>query len=411
VTVATTTGRRESLRIWSWRVGLLAFVVVATARAKAPIAGSADSILTATQFGIVIVLIAVVVVSRRSAPLRRHDVALLAALGAFVALQLATWPWSRDATVSGSQAVILLIMAAFLAVTYCFRWTEAAVVRLDLLFVYAVVCCLQLVGLTAFVLGADWATAGYGRFVGVFSNANFTGMISAFVLPLAVYLQRTVRARPGLLLWAGAAVLAITVVISLSRGALLASVAGLVVASVFLVRRLWFTVAAGVCGVVAGVGLTVALFAIRSTAVDTSLDEAAADPSSGRLDLAATLLDAWSTNPVFGIGYRASAAVTGGLEAHNIYLTVLVETGVLGAALFLALLAAVALAAPRRGMPAVLIGGAVAVAVAETTESSLFGWGAPSTVVAWIVVLALAASGRPGSRSEDRASRDAPGGV
>jgi len=384
----------ERTRIWTWRVGVALYVAVAAIRAKIIFEGGTTTALTALQFGVILIVIATTVVLRRTGPLRRVDISLVCALAAFTVLQLATWPWSADVEASRSQALILLLMAGFLVVTYCLRWATVAAARGDLVFAFALVCVLQTIGLTAYLLGAEWASAGYGRFVGVYTNANFAGMVSAFVLPLSIYFVRFLKGSARGLVLAGSAVLLATLGLSLSRGAFVACTAGIVIALIFLVRKLWFTIGILVAGAITGGGLTLVLFALRNTAIDVTLDPAAADPSSGRLDLAAVLLESWSHSPIFGIGYRASTSVTDGLEAHNIYLSVLVETGIVGALAFAALIVSIGIAGPRRGISAIAAGGAVSVAVSETTESALFGWGAPSAIVAWIVVLAFAALGR-----------------
>jgi O-antigen ligase len=382
-----------AVRVWAWRLGLLAFVVISAARSKLNLEGNLPTVLMAVQFAFVVPSILAAFLTRGGA-LRLVDKILIASLAVFSLLQLATWPISADSSESLSQAAILALMVVFLVATYRFRWSDGGLIQADLRYIFVLVCSLQGVGLVGFLVGADWATAGYGRFVGTFTNANFAGMMSAFVLPLVVYLWSTQKGRWRVVLLAGALVLLCTLVLSLSRGAFAAALAGLVIAVIFLVRRLWFTVTVIMVAALAGGGLLVLLYALRNTVVDVTLDPAAADPTSGRGGIAEILLGEWVKSPVLGIGYRASTTATNGLEAHNIYLTVLVETGIVGAVVFLIVGVSAIVAGPHLGRSAIAIGGLVAVAVSETTESSLFGWGAPSAVIAWLVVLSYAALGR-----------------
>jgi O-antigen ligase len=382
-----------AVRVWAWRLGLLGFVVVSAARSKLDLEGNLPTVFMAVQFAFVVPAILAAFLDQGSA-LRRVDKILIASLVAFPLLQLATWPLSADTSESLSQAAILALMVVFLVATFRFRWSDGGLVHADLRFIFLVVCGLQSVGLIGFLAGAEWASAGYGRFVGTFTNANFAGMMSAFVLPLVVYLWSTQKGRSRVLLLGGSLVLGATLVFSLSRGAFAAALAGLVIAVIFLVRRLWFTISVIVAAALAGGALLVLLYALRNTVVDVTLDPAAADPTSGRGGIAEILLGEWVMSPVLGIGYRASTTATDGLEAHNIYLTVLVETGIVGAVVFVVIGVSAIVAGPRLGRSAIAIGGLVAVAVSETTESSLFGWGAPSAVIAWLVVLSYAALGR-----------------
>ena len=83
-----------------------------------------------------------------------------------------------------------------------------------------------------------------------------------------------------------------------------------------------------------------------------------------------------------------------GMPGHDIYLTVLTEMGLLGAFLFACLMIAVLVASRNRKASRPLLVVAITVAAAEFTESSMYGWGGPTALTEWLIVLAFAASGR-----------------
>ena len=72
----------------------------------------------------------------------------------------------------------------------------------------------------------------------------------------------------------------------------------------------------------------------------------------------------------------------------------LTETGLLGALLFACLMIAVLVASRGRKASRPLLVVAVTVAAVELTESSMYGWGGPTALTEWLMVLAFAASGR-----------------
>ncbi len=216
--------------------------------------------------------------------------------------------------------------------------------------------------------------AGYAgetiRAIGTFSVSDQIAMAtvvsSAQVVLLAVALRGPRRVRP----WAagGAAALMVPLFLSLSRGALLATVAAavaMVVAAGLLraARTLLVVVAIAVFGFVG-------LSSIDSTvgARFTTLGTTATQPDKSvqdRYDLWSTAVSIWQTSPVTGVGIKQFAAFrdshaplglssgseqvgvnsyTRGelLSPHNEYLLLLSEQGVLGLGSYLLLLGALA---------------------------------------------------------------------
>lgn len=130
------------------------------------------------------------------------------------------------------------------------------------------------------------------------------------------------------------------------------------------------------------------------------------DFSSGRLEIWSDTLGRWAQSPVLGMGYRTSQLheETGYFEAHNVYLSVLAETGILGIAVFVVLLVLILRAGTLVTSQRVLLGAAVAVLVGDLISSSILGWGGPVALSSWLMLLAWAASGR--TRDEAESSPD-----
>jgi len=186
--------------------------------------------------------------------------------------------------------------------------------------------------------GADQAATGLGwtgtglvndgriQYVGIFSDPNDLGMLFVMSLPMAVYLG----ARGGLmglrrLFWWGAGLLLVYgIYLTHSRGALVAVIA---MAGVYvLVRR--GPVLAGLLGVVALVGLQ--LMPNRMSDIDVQEESAA-----GRVDAWYEGMQMLIQHPLFGVGTDRFTEYHH-LTAHNSYVLVLAENGVVGFTIWLA---------------------------------------------------------------------------
>ncbi|MDQ0374231.1 O-antigen ligase family protein [Cellulomonas humilata] len=298
------------------------------------------------------------------------------ALGLAAAALVSSLPSPHRGT-SLAQTAVLLVMLVMVVGTGYSRWRPApGLLRGDLVAMTVTGSFWSLTS-TALVLAKEpWAIGPYGRAVGVFSNANYLGMVSAtsLVTALALTLGVTdVRRRR----WAFAAtfVLLVPVALSQSRGAALAAAAGVIV-TLLALGRSRAALAALVAGLAAAVGAALLVPDLLSR-LPTD------DVTSGRWALWRTLLELWAQHPVVGIGYRTTELVAG-MSAHNILLATLVETGVIG---LLALLA-VMVGALWSGRRSPLLGAVVCVLVAEQSESTLFGWAGPTALTAWLVLIA-----------------------
>ncbi|WP_405648098.1 O-antigen ligase family protein [Streptomyces sp. NBC_00019] len=219
--------------------------------------------------------------------------------------------------------------------------------------------------------------------------ANHNAVGALFVMAAAVLLGRypAVRERlPRLATGAGVVVLALGVAYSLSRAAFLA---GIAVVALYALRRSLRGVLALGAGAACLVPLLPAAIAARFGSI---LGGGTPDASSAvRLDLWSSALRMFEAHPIFGVGYLNFASqlpayyqATGDYEvmflplplldfAHNTYLTVLSQTGLVGAVgvCSLAVLGARrAWCALRSGAPA---GEAALLAMVGAGVCSLFG--------------------------------------
>jgi O-antigen ligase len=180
------------------------------------------------------------------------------------------------------------------------------------------------------------------RALGSFSNPNYLGAYAAMLTVVAVALASHTRSRLVLVVLIGIAVLtSVALVISLSRGAIIAALVGMSWLALARSRKLALVVlAAAIFGT----------FVIYPLFIEWRLENLTGSASAqsyaimaqsdhGRLTgtLAGPLL--FLTAPLFGIGFGhfvpMSVLVTGSdpINAHNWYLTVLAEQGAVGVVL------------------------------------------------------------------------------
>lgn len=371
-----------------WRTMVSVSVAASVIRSSTFAAALPEAGWYAVQFGpLIIALIVTMRAPRRQ--MRQADRAVHTMLAAFVAIAIVSSMLGRAASDSLPQAALLCFVVMFLAATYSRRWTDAATVAGDMATLFWTIIALQAFGLLGAAV-ATWAfDPDYGRYVGLFSNANYAGIVAAMGIAIGIYLLRARRTRP--LVTAALAVLGTTLAMSGSRGALLAAAVGLLVLILGRAsRRTALRLSA--LGIAGAAVMLVANPLLAAQVQRFFIRDAATDISSGRLDLYAGLLRQFQGAPILGTGYRTSE-LTGGLAAHNIYLSVLVETGVIGAAVFVALILAIVAASRYGGAHRPLVAAAAAVAAMELTESSIFGFGGPTALPAWLIVLAFAAGG------------------
>jgi O-antigen ligase len=188
---------------------------------------------------------------------------------------------------------------------------------------------LALHGVQQSQLGTGWtgiplSEGGRIQYVGIFNDPNDLGLLFAACLPMAVFLgrPRTGFMRP---VWLASALLLLYgIVLTNSRGALLAV---LIIAGCYV----WYrrgVVTAGVLGVI---GLT------AMKLVSSRMDEldAGEESAAGRVDAWYAGLEMFRENPAFGVG-AGNFTEYNELTAHNSFVLVLAETGFVGFVTWLA---------------------------------------------------------------------------
>lgn len=344
---------------------------------------------------------------RARRPLPRSAVAVFWGCAGLLVVTSISATGSTEPLQTLSQVGILALVLLFLFTSYAGRWRDADVLDGDLRTVFCVGAALEGLGVVGFLSNQAWAIGEYGRMVGTTTNANFVGIGSAVLVALAFHFRE---------FWTKiAALVPLTALfLSDSRGSLLALVAGLITMliaspSARRSRADWIPA-------VAVIVVTPTLFLFRSMNLLAGLTGRFApvlpgmpggpggpggpagpgpempDLTSGRLEIYRAYLAQWVHQPWLGSGYRTTQVWISGqlFEAHNIYLSVLVETGVLGALAFLAFLVFMFRSAARQVR---LIGAAVTVLVADLTASTLFGFGNATSIMGWIVLFAWASTG------------------
>lgn len=206
------------------------------------------------------------------------------------------------------------------------------------------------------------------RPVGPFGDPNYFSLFEATAIAACIgraVITRSFRVR--LLLLGVALLLGIGMAIALSRAALLALGAGLIVLAFMRSRRAGFTTLAAI----AVLALVVyPLFLAQRLAADAgALSLAQQSIGLQRSDasrIAAALVgpQMWATSPILGIGFGEYPLTTArfigySIESHNWYMNILAEQGLVGIALWIPMLAAVGVRLAHLGPAAKSVGVAV----------------------------------------------------
>jgi O-antigen ligase len=237
---------------------------------------------------------------------------------------------------------------------------------------------------------------GSGRSVGVSGDANFFAALQVIALPLgALLVIETRNPRLRLLVLLGVAIGVGSIMTTLSRGGILA------LATVFLMlsfqpARGFFRTRARkrafllVISIGAGILLAVSFSALSAR---TSSLFSGGDTGSGRTNLWKAAVTGWQTHEVRGIGFGAFIGQSNqllletpgvnfsaydlrstGQYVHNAYLESLVELGIIGAALFVTMLAAMAVSLRKTARDAIAGGQPFISAFARALLLSLAGF-------------------------------------
>ncbi|MEZ5461190.1 O-antigen ligase family protein [Dokdonella sp.] len=191
---------------------------------------------------------------------------------------------------------------------------------------------LALHGIDQIEHGIGWTGVGLSQetriqYLGIFNDPNDLGLLFIITLPMALFLA----SRGGLLglrrlfWWAMAGVLVYAIYLTASRGALVAIVA---------IAAVWFWQRRGlVMAGMLGAGMLGVLLMLPSRMADIDASESSA---AGRIDAWYAGLEMFLANPLFGVGPGLFADNNANLTAHNSFVLVLAETGIIGFTIWLA---------------------------------------------------------------------------
>ena len=344
---------------------------------------------------------------RAALRLHRRVLALVAFLLVWLTLSLA---WSQDSSAALSDLVYWYVNAAAIVVLLTSLRTPRDVRLVFSAFVLAVVTavCLALAGIDLGTpQGPDAGALAEGRLQGVIGDPNFT---AAFIL-VAVVLSAALGAiaAPGTrgLLVPAVVVLVVGLAATQSRGGVLAALAAFATAVVLIRGR-----RAAVLGAGAVVLLVGALWFSANPAAVERLQSADEDRGSGREDIWLVARRLSAEHPIGGVGLanftlrsREYVRRPGTLEyvelivdrpheVHNTYLQMLAETGAVGLALFLGIVATAVRSAIRAARAferagertlARVSGGVAAATVGLLTAA--FFISLQSTAAFWVVLM------------------------
>lgn len=405
------TARRSTDRIdaWPWLTGgsLLLAVIRGTG-----VATAYDTVLTGAQFGCLALGLIVLWLTGNRLPLTRtHWLAF-----AFGGFGVASALWSPVPITTLSRSLLFLLVLLFVVETARNRWADTDRLAKDLLLLLWGAVVLSALGLLLGLFSVPGMWGDYYRFKGFTANATVAAWIATIAFPIGYARIFNVAGRERLWLIAGAAALGIAVLASGTRGALIALLGS--VALVHVIRRSHWVTGAAVSMVVL-LGSLLTLFgpklvvpaapvtggapapvpspSIAPAPIEVPIGrlvEPRTDISSGRFDLWETGFGLWVQRPIGGWGFGGTGALEGltGTSLHNGYLSTLIETGIVGLVILLALLGSVFLWKTRPD--AGIIAAGAAVLVNGFFESSLVNLGSPVTLIAWLAIGALLAAGQ-----------------
>ena len=318
----------------------------------------------------------------------RQAAAFLVLAAIYVTWALATYFWSVAPEATITRSATLLQLAAMLWMLHQIGNTERnrdVIAQAFVLGAYSSIA----VALAAYYGGAGWRDVG-----GL--NPNWFAIGCSFAVPIAWGLA--IKARRPVFFWVNAlypAFAVFAVVLSASRGGFVTLLVALTVIPVSLVR---LGLARQLVVFVLVVGAAFGTF-VSAPQVFTGLeanierlqgtvDEIEAGTLTGRTIIWDAGVEAFLASPFVGHGYatfnRVVAPILGqGRSAHNAYLSVAVGSGVIGLALFLALIVVVTIgvvASPERRLEFLVIVATVVVAMVpanlENNKSVWFllGW-------------------------------------
>ena len=270
----------------------------------------------------------------------------LIAFAAWSAMSL-LWTVDWDATLTRAATYGQLMVFAWLI--WVLASTESRIFRLMQAYLFGTFVCaygtfMNLLAGRTYGQTADLEGTNSSRYIMTGMNPNDVGLLLAPALAISLYLLARRKGNP-LILWIQFVMCITTILLSGSRGGLLASAVALVMfPMVFGALRRWQKLFAAVA--CAG-AIAAAVYFVppdtwqRLLRVGTDLTQGT---MTHRTQIWAGSMELFREHPLLGVGSDAHAAavvkiVARPLVAHNTFLSVLVELGVAGELIFLGLIA------------------------------------------------------------------------
>jgi O-antigen ligase len=369
--------------------------------ADLPVVGSIPRLLGIVASGVGVLYI---LARRRVRPLSWFHVCVLL----FLVWAGASTLWSIDSEATQTRFLTYLQLAVLVWLIWEVAWSQQRIRAL--LGAYVLGVSVAAVATVYDYLAGAYAAGYPGRFTGLDVNPNELGVTLAIGLPMAWYLNLSQRHRRFAWLWQLYLPLAITaILLTASRGAFLTMLVALAIIPATQGRlRLRTKVALSALAVGSLVAAAIVVPETTLERLQTTREDIETGYFGNRGQIWRAGLDVAWEHPLVGVGAGTfGAAVEPSLNfqwsSHNVFLGILVEDGVVGLCLFLAVIAA-AFAAVRP-LPRLPRWFGIALLLALGVGSLSLEWGYRKQF--WFVLGIVAAEGALRPRSPRPSDRDA----
>lgn len=320
--------------------------------------------------------------------LRRANLVLVL-LTVFVIWSFTSQLWTVDSEATLDRTITYLFLLIFSWMIWAF--TDSKRKLMWLLYSYIMGCCVSLGMLfIAFVAGRNPFATSYERYTGGGMNVNELALLLDIGLLIAVYLVFDAPSKWKTIYWPFIPLAFVGVLLTGSRAGATGLVAAVVMALAITGSRNWKSII--LCLLVIGCAAWLAFKIVPTTLLERVMEGREAYTFEVREEQWLIGLESWYQVPITGVGagaFISEVVPRGGRElaAHNMYVSILVENGIVGMSLMLvvwALLTRMVLQLPRKerylwiGVGSVLI----LVAITGSLEYKKIVW----CLYAWIMV-------------------------
>lgn len=221
----------RSLSLGAVASAMLALTLVAFACGSSSVSGVSEpgrKLRWAALFALLAVAAARAFAHRRRV---RLSLSVLVPAGLLPALALFSAGWSVDPELSVKRTVTLGVALAAAAALGLSVSADPALLRSFAGGLFVGACAVAVIGVLVLVAEPDnamqWGSSSTpARYQGLGQNPNTMSMLFALVLPFGVWLAATASGRRRVGVWAGVALLGLSIFLSGSRGAILAAIVG-----------------------------------------------------------------------------------------------------------------------------------------------------------------------------------------